>query len=300
MNPDDKKKLEKLQNFLVLLNDGLTKEDFVKSFQNVVAIVTQIGNKLLSDNVQIQENFDALKKQLAQDNTSDLEEIKTQARLAVGSAITGMLADVARRMDSMQQRIDNVQNGRDADEQAIFAKLVTMLPTIDQLRQDLPTMGPAIRDSLELLSGNDRLDIGAIRGMEELMQKIEAAQKNGSNLRIVGARSGFLVYINGVKEGMLTNVNFAAGTGMTIAYSKVNGQPTITFSSSGSGGGGSKESPVEAVGGGNTVFTFATKPDFIVADGTTYFEGFGYTWSSGASQATMSIAPSEYIQGIIL
>ncbi len=55
------------------------------------------------------------------------------------------------------------QNGKDADEEAIVKKI----------EADLPKLGEPVRDSLELLQGENRLDKKAVKGIEELEKKIE-------------------------------------------------------------------------------------------------------------------------------
>lgn len=79
-----------------------------------------------------------------------------------------------------------------------------------------------------------------------------------------------------------------AGTNITIT-TNANGTKTI----SASGGIGAPVSPTSGtVDGTTTVFTFATKPTLLVSDNGTYRENFGWTWNSGTSQATLSVAPT--------
>jgi len=84
---------------------------------------------------------------------------------------------------------------------------------------------------------------------------------------------------------------------MAIAYSEVLGRPTLTFNSSGGGGGITVETPPEPPNAITTVFTVSAQPKFVVADGTTYFEGQGYSYAALA--VTMDIPPSASIRVII-
>lgn len=71
-----------------------------------------------------------------------------------------------------------------------------------------------------------------------------------------------------------------------------------TWTPIGSGSGSpTPTTPPESPTGSGTTFTFASDPKYIVSDGVTYFEGFGYTYSGGV--ATMTVPPSEYIRGFI-
>ncbi len=46
-------------------------------------------------------------------------------------------------------------------------RLKPFIPTIEDIENDLPKLGEKIRDSLELLQGDERLDISAIKGLKE-------------------------------------------------------------------------------------------------------------------------------------
>ena len=63
-----------------------------------------------------------------------------------------------------------------------------------------------------------------------------------------------------------------------------------------SGGGGTVETPTGAVNGSNTSYTVTAEPDWVIADGVTYFAGAGYTYA--ALTITMDQAPNLYIRAI--
>ena len=53
----------------------------------------------------------------------------------------------------------------------VMEQLLPKIPTIQQIIDNVPIIGEKVRDSLELLSGDDRLDISAIKGLDELITK---------------------------------------------------------------------------------------------------------------------------------
>jgi len=159
-------------------------------------------------------------------------------------------------------------------------------------RMTAPEMAEEIRNKLELLEGDERLDVSAIRGLEELINK---AKSEGKTVSVGGGPRGLYVFIDGVKKGLIQSLNFAAGSGMSIAFSYVNGQPTMSFEATGSGT--TVETPPESPDAVNTVFTVSARPKWVVADGTTYFEGQGYSYA--ALQITMDIPPSATIRVIL-
>lgn len=95
-----------------------------------------------------------------------------------------------------------------------------------------------------------------------------------------------------------TDINLK-GSGVT--YTAVNNNTTkqvdLTLTASGGGGSVSVETPPETPNASIVNFTVSAQPKWIVADGITYFEGAGYSYSS--LTVTMDLAPSSWIRAII-
>lgn len=135
-----------------------------------------------------------------------------------------------------------------------------------------------------------KIDNEHIEGFEDLKTSIRNVN------RVNSTPIGFRAYVDGVKKGLLQDVNFKAGSNMTVTHSVVNGLPTITFASTGTGGGGGWETPSGTVNGTNTVFTVANEPVIVIADGTIYIDGSGYSYSGGTITFLDSLAPKFWIR----
>ncbi len=98
------------------------------------------------------------------------------------------------------------------------------------------------------------------------------------------------VLVNGTNLGGAREINFV-GNGVSAEI--INGVMTVTVTDSG-GGGFTRETPLGDVNSVNTVFAVTEEPNYVVADGVTYFDGAGYTYS--ALTITMDIPPSQYIR----
>ena len=110
-------------------------------------------------------------------------------------------------------KIDANQIVVTSTEKAIQA-IKPLIPDIKDIEKQLPQLGEEIRDSLELLMGDERLDSSAIRGLPELKQEVRA----------VGASRGLNVYVDNVKKGILNTIDFVGAS-----HSKINGRDTLTF-----------------------------------------------------------------------
>ncbi len=156
--------------------------------------------------------------------------------------------------------------------------------------------GPAGKDGKD---GQD-VDPDAVQAIDEKLEDFEKrlnATKPGNGI-FIGPSRGIFLYLDGVKRGLVNNINLAAGPGVSLAYSKVNGQDTITINATGGGSSGvTVETPVGTVDASNTVFTVSAEPQFVVSDNVTYFDGAGYTYA--ALTITMDVPPSVSIRAII-
>lgn len=131
---------------------------------------------------------------------------------------------------------------------------------------DIKDLSPQeIRDLLELLSDEDRLDAKYIKNLPQPITQV--IQQGGH----VGAYETPIV----------------AGSNITVTK---NAFGNWVIASTAQGGVGTPTSPSSGTVDGSTVaFDFTTKPTLIVSDGATYRENFGWTWSG--STATLSVPP---------
>lgn len=154
-------------------------------------------------------------------------------------------------------------------------ELKPSIPTLEQLEEKLPSLGEKFRDGLELLRGDDRLDISAIKGLENYKEVTKGLSS------VYPQYTGVL----GIKE-------IVAGSGVTID----NTNPQYPVVTATGGNGVTVETPTGTVDGSNVSFTVTAEPKWIVSDGVTYFAGAGYTYA--ALTVTMDSAPFSFIRNI--
>lgn len=278
----EEQKLKKLEALLAMMDESLTKEDFVKSFENVIAYVKKIEDKTATDVQNLKATLESLAEKLRRDTTDDITAFQAEASVAISSQMKSMTEDYAQKMAQVLAKIDSVRDGKDADEELIVEKVLKRIPPH-------PILPPPYDD-------------GVVKGDIDILytktEDLEKAVKEAKDVRVVAPSRGMFLYIDGVKKGIISNLNLKGGTNMAIAYSQVNGQDTLTFNASGGGPGGlTVETPPEAPNAVITTFTVSAEPQWVVADGTTYFDGQGYTYA--ALQVTMDIPPSATIRVII-
>ena len=145
---------------------------------------------------------------------------------------------------------------KDADVEGIVEEILERLPKIEQLQ---PDMAEDVRNKLELLEGEERLKVGAIDGLDKLLnEKMKATQ----NVFMGGRQGqvGYNMFIDGAKKGKAVNTNFIAGTGVTLSHSEANGRNDVTINASATTNFADSETPSGTVNGINDTFTLANTP----------------------------------------
>ena len=205
--------------------------------------------------------------------------------------------------NELSQKLSSLKDGKDAE---ITASLITQIAELASSMIDVPDVATtitaepgAIRNALELLDGDDRLDRSAIRGIDELEQALLAKIATATANRSAGGIG------RGVVAEMIAAIPTAIGTGHTIedegtaltARTSLNfvgagvtvtdtGSKTLVTIPSGS----TWAIPTETPNGTITVFTFSTVPKLIITNIGASVNGNGCTVVGNV--ATMDFAPT--------
>lgn len=178
-------------------------------------------------------------------------------------------------------------DGKMPDERMIESRVREQLIPIltEQVGQNLPVLGPAIRDALELLQGTERLDYTAIKGLEILFEHPILKKK----LEEYGMGGGWgVVGVQGIH----------VGTGLAVDNSNVQ-FPKITLTASG-GVAFYPDTLSGTVDGANKVFTV---PNTIASAMVLFLSGTPYQpvvdfAVTGAKEITFVVAPDASLSGL--
>lgn len=186
----------------------------------------------------------------------------------------------------------------EADKQEIASKIKPVEKVIERttVRTEVPIVTRVIeevamhqtpeevRDGLESLDGDERLDYTAIKGLEDLLKKSGA-----KGVKLYGGTNGIFLYVDGVKKGIVKTLDFVGAT-----YSLVNGRPTITMAG---GGANIKSEKITGVQVGQTVTLDLTT---LAEDATGVLSVFRQgqlldpaNWSVNAGPTLLTISAAE-------
>jgi hypothetical protein len=210
---------------------------------------------------------------------------------------------------------DKGEPGDDADEDRILISLLEKVKLPEQQAQLQLTKDTSedIRNKLELLEGEERLDASAIKGLDKIPTKkdgeldftrVAAANRPLwalEDVSVAGVTLNQSIKWDGQKwvpytVGASSNITglITPGTNITITGSGTSGSPYNISSTGGGVGSVIFYTPTGVVNASNAVFGVIADPSSVISDGIVYFEGQGFTYS--APNITLTIPPSEYIR----
>lgn len=177
---------ENLQNLRILLaamsKDHLGKADFTSSFKKLVDFVKKIKEYNLTELGTFKETLNNQFDELTNNNSTNSETLKSEINRLIAEKIASMDIAHKRKMSDVDFKMANVRDGRDADEKRVIKKtlkeLVKEIPSIKKILKGVKK--EKIRDTLEKLEGEERFDLGSIKGLRSILGKIDRRLKKVS------------------------------------------------------------------------------------------------------------------------
>lgn len=165
-----------LKKMLNLLDpDRLTREEFVQAFEKVVEVVQQLRTSNASDISTaletLQDTIQKAQNSLESDVSSQLSSAVDKLNTALSETLTKADKKLSDLETAVATAIDGIRHGKDADEEAMLAKLQAIIPTVE------PETADSIRNKLEAgfldAPEEDKLDPRIIQGWEKTQQDIQ-------------------------------------------------------------------------------------------------------------------------------
>jgi len=187
----DEKQILGLKKLLNLLEpSALTKEEFLKSFENVIKQILEIERKLiermdiktkttLDEIAQLEQEFADVIGQAKKESDSTFGGFRRRSIEAINSIfernqvrqkLSEALSEVKNKIQEVDDKINEVKDGKDTDETKIVQDVLSKIPEPEKVILDTPEQ---IRDKIEELKGNERLEIKAINSLQEKLDELK-------------------------------------------------------------------------------------------------------------------------------
>jgi len=161
-----------------LMESGMTKKEFLEAFKQIVELIKKLqtsnsktmsvfGSDYIQTVNEIKANYD-----------KDMSDVKEKAMRYCMEE----MAKITRSHENRILGVESMVNGMEAEitprialkaSEIARGEVLPLIPTIEAIEEDLPQLGLASRDGLELLPEEDKLKIEAIKGLREELDKLE-------------------------------------------------------------------------------------------------------------------------------
>lgn len=230
----------------------VTKDDFTALAKQIIELVkadkTVNGEKRAEMAQMMSQAMSAMQSRM----DSDMSDLRSSIESAMSAEMSRMMSAHEEKMKMVDEKMDSVRDGVDADEESMMAKMKEemmapmMMECVDKIEKDLPQLGASIRDGLELLQGDERLDAKFIKGLEERLAKIE--QKGNY---VGGGASVIHKFIDDETPSGTIN---SSNTTFTLAKAPIAGSLKLYL-------GGARQRVTEDFTLSNKTITFTIAPD---------------------------------------
>lgn len=234
----------KMQEATDAFKASLTRQEFLDGFKAVVEYVKRIDKNLtnkIDDKLQKAESeisqvkttytnklsnlaseYEQGIRQIKEDNKNNLSNVKK----FVLDKVIGLFAKsgIDEKINEAQARLDVLSSYEPPNEERITQDASKI--ALENVIKTIPKIGESIRDSLEELKGNDRLDVSAIKGLEDEINKL-TKELGRVNQAVVSVASRTLVghqEFDGDDSTTDFTLSDAPAAGGDAAWIRLNGQ----------------------------------------------------------------------------
>lgn len=174
------KKLEKLEALMKLSLDSISKEESLEFFKNLTNYVKRIEAQNVKDFQDIKKTIDLVKANISKESNLTNAEVKAIVKQETEN-MSGNFKTLSKKINDVLMEVRNGEDGKDADEEEIIERVKEqiVIPEIQDLAESIPQLGEPIRDALELLQDDDRLDASAIKGLKQLIEELTPQRMGG-------------------------------------------------------------------------------------------------------------------------
>jgi len=172
---------EDIQNLSILLGamkkNHLGREEFDLKFEEVLKLIIQIEKKNEDQISEMKRTTEMLEEYIKGEN----EKKHGETMEKVDGHIGEMKGKHEEMMKRMEEKMSMMKDGQDADPNTVaeIVKGMIEIPEVEDIEKNLAKLGEPIRDGLELLQGDERLDVSAIKGLQELLDGLKTTRVGG-------------------------------------------------------------------------------------------------------------------------
>lgn len=288
--------LQELKDLIGLLNRGVSKEEFVSNFSQLLDFVKQL-KKQNAEHVSLMQMESAqTREEILQGNAKEISAAKTDLLNTILKELSKALKEQENGMKFMYDKAASLRSiegppGPKGDRG-------------DSIKGDPGSPDTGDEIIAKINDANEFISTAAIKGLDEWMQKNAVAPGPKEIRSGWGAHPVRISNSSGTAiDKVVRHIKF--GTNLTTTRSA---DGTVTVNASAGGGGGfTTLAATETPNGSITVFTFAdaaAQPSYLVVDNvwmqaTSKAGTVNWTWNAVTLKATLTIAANDDIFAVV-
>ena len=227
----DEENLKKLQN---LLENRLTKEDFIKGFEQVINLVLKVQKDQSGAISHLEETYKIMLEKIRSDNTARLSEIKTLTTKHFNEYIlknTNLIdTKIGGKFKEIDYKVANIKPIKGDKGDTVFVEPKAeeinkaLNPTIEQFRKEWEAkvqQALASRGGVRGLGGGSVINPRPLKGISTDTSPAITGTINGTNKDFVLPKApvvnGLALFLNGVRQRIGAGNDFVL-TGKTISF----------------------------------------------------------------------------------
>ena len=162
INEKNFKKLERLMNLMD--DDALTREEFLKSFKAVLEFAQKMKQQNMLEMERMEKVMSNLMERMKMESKTGMEDIRKQIMFLCEAEMKKMQSEHEKMMTQIDKKMMDIKDGKDADETKIVSDVLSLIK-IPEYKETILDNAEKIRDKLETLQGEEKLDRTAVRGI---------------------------------------------------------------------------------------------------------------------------------------
>src|SRR3990167_1168479 len=180
---EDEKKQRRLNKLLSAMDEtSMTQEEFFRHFKMVLDIFIAMKNTNQKQITEMNTSLNAAMSEMRQMTGEKMTEMKQRVMVYCEKEMSKMFKEQENGLNFIRDKVKEIKDGKDADEEKIVQNVLNQIKLPEQ-KETILDSPEEIRDKLETLEGDSRLEIKAIKNLRD---ELDALKKQSSQTRIIG------------------------------------------------------------------------------------------------------------------
>lgn len=179
----EEEQLKKIVDIKKMLDDGISKAEFLKSFENVIKVFLDAKKNLTDEHSVAVQSLIKLADKIADSNASDFSTFKKE----LSNVISKALKEQEDGMNFIRDKVRNLKDGHTPTHEEMMAEMPDTKKMIEEVLAKVPKKDTAEQIVEKINEADGTIERGRIEGLEDEIKSLrkEIATKSSGGVRRV-------------------------------------------------------------------------------------------------------------------